>query len=100
MYSTSVPCEDLECGSLLAEMRNPPAELPKTFVELHPLGFLLRRRRRMRAAHAVALHHAGSHGLHVLLHLLHVADHRFPKIHIIPPSGHLVRVSDRSNVSL
>src|SRR5260370_1640634 len=48
----------------------------------------------------VAPHHARSHGLHVLLHLLHVADHRFPQVHIISPACHLVRVSDRGNVSL
>ncbi len=32
------------------------------------------------------VHHAGSHGLHVLLHLFHVVNHRLPQIHIVPPT--------------
>src|SRR6266851_3596619 len=73
---------------------------PTVFEALHLLGFLFGRGRGRRAAHAVAVHHAGSHGLHVLLHPLHVAYQRFPHIHVVPPACHLVRILDRENVSL
>ena len=45
-------------------------------------------------------HHSRPHGLHVLQHPVHVVDHRFPHIHVVPPARHLVRVPDREKVSL
>src|SRR6266581_9795326 len=73
---------------------------PTVFEALHLLGFLFGHGRGRRAAHAVAVHHARSHGLHVLLHPLHVAYQSFPHIHVVPPACHLVRILDRENVSL
>src|SRR5216683_2099681 len=90
----------LEVPFLLAGCGEAILSGPTVFEALHLLGFLFGGGRGRRAAHAVAVHHAGSHGLHVLLHPLHVAYQRFPHIHVVPPACHLVRILDRENVSL
>ena len=50
------------------------------------LRFLFAWRSGRRAAHAMAMHHAGSHRFHVLLHSVHVGNHRFPHIHVVSPT--------------
>ena len=61
-----------------------PACGRRHFVRL--LRFLFGWRSRRWAAHAMAVHHAGSQRFHVLLHSVHMGNHRFPHIHVVSPA--------------
>lgn len=42
--------------------------------------------------------HSGTHGLHVVRHLLHVPDHHLPHVYVGPPALLLGRVAGLRNV--
>ena len=53
---------------------------------VHLLRFLFAWRSGRGTAYAMAVHHAGCHRFHVLLHSVHVGNHRFPHIHVVSPA--------------